>query len=395
MIYNRRLATDYNRVDIDWSDLVAMRMGTSGADTLRGYSGKDQFYGYGSNDTFIGNGGVDAFNGGEGTDTVDYSTIAEQPRYTDFGLDINGVGVNLASGIGGEMFEGNDTYTSIENVTGSNFNDFLIGDANVNVLRGMDGNDMIEGGAGGDTLDGGAGSDTLSYSGSNARVIVNLQTGSASGGHATGDVISLFENLIGSQHNDILTGNGGDNVIHGGAGGDTMDGAGGLNDTVSYRFSNAGVTVNLLNNTASGGHATGDTIVRFENIEGSNFGDTLTGSGLGNVIEGHGGIDVIDGGLGDDTLEGGADNDTMTGGGNRDTFKFLASEDTGHDHITDFNVFEDKLVFDADGATNVTISYEALTLTRGNFIVDFGNGSTVTLDNLAITDALFLGVEIV
>lgn len=119
-------------------------------------------------------------------------------------LGRTGVIVNLAQGVGGEFNEGLDTCSSIENVTGSNFKDALIGDANVNVLRGMDGDDMIEGGAGGDTLDGGAGSDTLSYFGSNARVVVNLQTGAASGGHAAGDVISLFENL--GRHGRLVRG---------------------------------------------------------------------------------------------------------------------------------------------------------------------------------------------
>ena len=204
---------------------------------------------------------MDTFNGGDGTDTVDYSNVAEQqPEYF---LGRTGVIVNLANGIGGEVGEAYDHFDSIENITGSNFDDAIFGDANVNVLRGMDGNDIIEGGAGGDTLDGGGGSDTLSYAGSNTRVTVNLQNNTATGGHATGDVISLFENITGSAFNDTLTGNNDANTIEGGAGADTLDGAGGFNDTVSYRYSNAGVTVNLLNNTASGGHATGDTILRF------------------------------------------------------------------------------------------------------------------------------------
>lgn len=394
LIYNPELGDIRST---DWSLISIPRFGTSGADTLRGSAGKDTFYGYGSSDTFIGNGGVDTFNGGDGTDTVDYSNVAEQPP--EYFLGRTGVIVNLANEIGGEVGEAYDHYDSIENITGSNFDDAIFGDANANVLRGMNGNDIIEGGASGDTLDGGEGSDTLSYAGSNARVAVNLQNNTATGGHATGDVISLFENITGSGFNDTLTGNNDDNTIEGGAGADTLDGAGGLNDTVSYRYSNAGVAVNLANNTASGGHAAGDIIIRFENIEGSSYNDTLTGSGLNNVIRGGAGIDTIDGGRGTDTIEGGADNDIMTGGMNGDTFVFEFSADTDADHITDFNVFEDKLQFDVEGPTTVDYHFETVNSTHVNMIFDLGNGDTLTLDNIDAVQALLVaagaGVEFV
>ena len=52
---------------------------------------------------------------------------------------------------------GTDTLTSIENLTGSAFDDTLTGDADANVLSGRDGDDTLNGGAGNDTLDGGDG----------------------------------------------------------------------------------------------------------------------------------------------------------------------------------------------------------------------------------------------
>ena len=57
---------------------------------------------------------------------------------------------------------GSDTLTSIENLTGSAFNDTLTGDDD-NVINGRAGNDTLNGGAGNDTLDGGTGTDTVSY----------------------------------------------------------------------------------------------------------------------------------------------------------------------------------------------------------------------------------------
>ena len=58
---------------------------------------------------------------------------------------------------------GSDTLISIENLTGSAFNDTLTGDASDNVISGRAGNDTLNGGGGDDTLDGGAGTDTASY----------------------------------------------------------------------------------------------------------------------------------------------------------------------------------------------------------------------------------------
>ncbi|MGL4964406.1 MAG: M10 family metallopeptidase C-terminal domain-containing protein [Inquilinus sp.] len=50
---------------------------------------------------------------------------------------------------------------SIEDVSGSQGNDTIIGNGSVNLLNGFNGNDTIDGGAGHDLLDGGAGNDLL------------------------------------------------------------------------------------------------------------------------------------------------------------------------------------------------------------------------------------------
>jgi hypothetical protein len=54
---------------------------------------------------------------------------------------------------------------------------------------------------------GGVGTDTVDYSASSAGVTVNLtNTGAQSGGDAAGDILSNFENVVGSAHNDTITG---------------------------------------------------------------------------------------------------------------------------------------------------------------------------------------------
>ena len=79
-------------------------------------------------------------------------------------------------------------------------------------------------------------------------VTVNLTTLAASGGHAEGDILSGFENLVGSDHADRLTGTNsvnilrgldGDDTIEGGSGADTIEGGAGK-DTASYISSYAG-----------------------------------------------------------------------------------------------------------------------------------------------------------
>lgn len=197
-----------------------------GVDFLSGGSGDDVIYlsGYGEktangdsgDDTFVPDWDYDTINGGTGIDTVDYS-----------GNALRGVWVNLQLGRGeGDIADG-DTYRSIENVIGTSYSDVLIGNGAYNTLTGGKGDDVIRGGFGGDELDGGKGTDTLSYNGSGAGVVIDLSTGSASGGDAQGDTYFNFENVSGSAFNDSLTGDEGDNVLVGGAGDDALSGAGG------------------------------------------------------------------------------------------------------------------------------------------------------------------------
>ena len=44
-------------------------------------------------------------------------------------------------------------------------------------------------------------------------MIVNLTSGTVSSGHAQGDILLGFENVIGSAHNVTLTGSTGNNIL--------------------------------------------------------------------------------------------------------------------------------------------------------------------------------------
>ncbi len=78
--------------------------------------------------------------------------------------------------------------------------------------------------------------------------------------------------------------------------------------------STARVVVDLLNNTASGGHATGDSISGFEDSTGSRYSDVLSGGNDDNRINGGRGADSINGRGGNDMINGGEGNDVLTGG---------------------------------------------------------------------------------
>ncbi|MHA7774486.1 LysM peptidoglycan-binding domain-containing protein [Roseibium sp. M-1] len=409
--------SNFNDV-LSGSGLANYIRGGAGNDTLNSGSGDDQLRGDAGNDVLIGGAGADILDGGSGNDWADY-------RSSNAGVTVALVGSGAQSGGHAE----GDTLTGIENLFGSSHNDVLSGNGLDNYIRGGDGNDTLNtgsgddhlrgdngndvliGGAGADILDGGSGNDWADYRGSNAGVNVALVgSGAQSGGHAEGDTLSGIENLFGSSHNDILSGNGLDNYLRGGAGNDTLNSGSGddtlrgddgndvliggagadiLNggagsDWADYRASNVGVTVTLVGSGAqSGGHAEGDTLTNIENLFGSAHNDALTGNGLANYLRGGAGNDVLKGGNGTDTLRGDAGNDVLLGGSDSDTFFFAAFH--GSDTVLDFEDGSDT-IFIASGAS----SFADLVITAdgGDTLIDF-TGTTVRLNdiNTALIDS--------
>ena len=279
-------------------------------DILSGGTGDDVLEGRGGNDWLHGGAGADTLDGGDGNDTAAYAGSRRA------------VTVNLAtrSASGGDA--DGDRLVSIEHLVGSDRADTLTGDAGDNVL---------EGGRGADRLVGGGGKDTASYAGSRAAVDVNLHAtdacgsdgdgtlaaGFVGGGDAEGDTLTGIENLAGSDHDDFLCGDEGDNVFLGGPGADTLNGAGGSN-TVDYSASPEGVSIYLASRRADGGHAQGDYYATTDGLDssiqkiiGSDHNDIFYGVSQGTRI-------VMMGGAGDDVLNG-RSNNTLHGGPGNDT----------------------------------------------------------------------------
>jgi Ca2+-binding RTX toxin-like protein len=256
---------------------VSLAAGTStgadGADTLisieniRGSNFNDTLTGDAGDNFLRGMQGDDTLSGGEGTDLADYRNAT------------GAVQVNLTTGTSSGA-DGVDTLISIENIRGSDFADTLTGDAGDNFLRGL---------LGDDTLDGSTGSDWADYRNATGAVQVNLATGTSAGAEGADTLISI-ENIRGSDFNDVLTGDGGDNFLRGMLGADTLDGGAG-SDFADYRNASGAVQVNLATGTAMGADGA-DTLVNIESIRGSNFDDTLTGNA---------GVNLLRGALGNDT----------------------------------------------------------------------------------------------
>ena len=74
-----------------------------------------------------------------------------------------------AIGVGGHA-QG-DQLSGIENLTGSNFGDLLVGNALTNTLVGAGGNDRLVSGGGNDQMRGGSGADILSITGTGTKTV--------------------------------------------------------------------------------------------------------------------------------------------------------------------------------------------------------------------------------
>ena len=108
----------------------------------------------------------------------------------------------------------------------------------------------------------------------------------------------------------------------------------------------------------------------------------------GDTLRGFGGDDMMFGGSGDDLLDGGTGNDTMTGGPGDDRFVFAPGY--GADVINDFAAGAGSVDrIDLAKFANVHTLADVLAHANqagGNTVIDFGNGDTLTLQNVVKTN---------
>jgi Ca2+-binding RTX toxin-like protein len=324
--------------------------GGSGQDTLAGGSATDTLYGGDGDDTLAGGAGGDAMYGGNGIDTLSYAsspaavTVALFP-YSASGGDATG-----------------DTFSGIENLTGSAHDDTLHGNLGVNVLDGGDGDDTLHGGGGADTMIGGTGDDTYYVDSALDLIVEAIGEGTAdrvlvtvSGNLNAGAEIEFVEALDpestnflefgGNEFEQTVIGNDGENVIGGRGGIDVLIGRDG--DDTYYVKESGDVIVEL----AGQGIDRVVTEVSYTLPEGADveFLEThddnssapldLTGSSSGNQIIAN---------VGNNILNGGGGNDELIGLGGQDVFLFNTELDVmfNVDTLPDFNVADDTIWLD-------------------------------------------------
>jgi Ca2+-binding RTX toxin-like protein len=179
------------------SDLDDFLVAGSGSDDMRGGAGDDRVFDAGDQSD-------DALEGGPGVDSFEYQAPPGSPRSLRVDLRLTGRQDTGALG--------RDALSSIENVSGGDGDDVLIGTDGSNELDGRTGNDLVAGlGGPFDLLNGGSGTDTLSYAippaGATEGVTVDLGASVVqdTGGAGT-DVVEGLENVAGSPFTDTLRG---------------------------------------------------------------------------------------------------------------------------------------------------------------------------------------------
>ncbi len=215
-------------------------------------------------------GAFNSFEGADGDDTIQGNGATRASYHSADGA----VTVDLEAGtgagsVGGATNVGQDTFLGgVNAIQGSAHDDTLLGSSADNEsFRGEVGNDLIDG-------RGGIG-DEANYINSSNGIEVTMDTvvagsGTVADGFGTIDTLINIEDIVGSDHSDIITMGAGDNNVSGRDGNDIIEGGLG-NDT----------------------------------LEGGDGNDTLYG-GMGN--------DTLMGGDGFDRYIGGAGNDTFIGG---------------------------------------------------------------------------------
>lgn len=200
--------------------------GTSASETIQGSPFADNLQGLGGDDTIHGLEGGDQLDGGEGDDFL-------------YGGDD---GDSLTGGLGSDWLDGGEGNDNIfdcgagggdgdDTILGGDGDDLITlqyGSIDDDSVMGGEGDDTIRVGSGHDSLHGGQGVDFLSFEATSGW---NFTLGEGGEGVYNVDGYNQYysgvEGVIGSWHNDNLTGNSGDNLLFGQGGTDVINGGGG------------------------------------------------------------------------------------------------------------------------------------------------------------------------
>ena len=358
--------------------------GSTAADYLVGWATDDTLKGLGGDDVLAGSSGRDTFDGGSGSDTVDYSTVAA-------GIVVRlDLGETTDDGQGGR-----DLLVSIENVTGSAFNDRLTGDANANALNGGVGADVMAGGGGNDAYEVDNVGDVIVEAANSGTDSVRSSVSYRLAAGVENLELTGYDNLnaTGNDLANVLIGNMGNNILDGGKGADTMRGSRGLDtyyvDDVGDRVleeANGGYDIVYSSASFSFADQSIEQLILTGNgdlnVLGDSAGNRITGTSGANMLDGGAGNDALDGRGGDDLLKGGAGNDTFYVDSQGDVV--VEAANGGYDELlstTSYTlqagVHVERLYLTGLGSLNLTGNELANSLAGngGNNVLDGGGGA--------------------
>ena len=320
---------------VDTVDFASIEnvIGANNTMTVLGTSGNETVTGQNFSDIFYVGGGVDQFDAGLGFDTIGLGSHTE-------GLTVRGTSGWVKTASGTVVA----TFTSVENFSGTSYNDDMTGTAGRNILDGRSGNDTLNAGRGNDTVRGGLGDDQLH----------------------------------GGAGNDELDGGTGNDVLIGGSGVDSYDGGLG-SDTVSF-IGSAGWVIDLVAGTATtltGG--TTETITSVENVVGSSGNDTIRGTVYSNDLDGGGGDDMLIGGGGVDDFYGGAGSDTVDLSGSNSAWRV--------------DLVDESATLTALSGTVYSVDFTSIENIIGasNTMTVFGTNGNETVTGQSFSDIFYVG----
>lgn len=197
--------------------LVENVTGGAGPDRLTGNAAANVLRGGAGDDVLDGGLGGDVLVGDAGSDTVSYAS-----RTAAVTVTLDGVAGDGAAG------EDDQVAADVENVTGGEAADRLIGSAGANVILGGGGDDLLDGGLGADVLGGGAGVDVATYATRSTRLRIRLDDLANDGAKGEADDVRTdVENVVGGGKRDKIVGSATANVLTGGRGADVIKGKAG------------------------------------------------------------------------------------------------------------------------------------------------------------------------
>ncbi|WP_342150811.1 hypothetical protein [Methylorubrum sp. SB2] len=358
--------TSFAGLKRDGGNLDETLTGANNGDVLNGLGGADRLIGLAGDDRLDGGTGIDRMEGGVGDDTyfVDQSrdVVVEG---VDQGNDtvISTASYKLAAGNQIETLRLDPQGRANLSLTGNEFNSSLYGNAGNNLLNGLGGNDRLYGGAGNDTYIVGPsghpdywGSVIYERDDEGQDRILALTSYTLNAGSSVESMQLLTAtkranlNLTGNEYSQIISGNGGRNVLDGqgssyekSRGADSLYGQGGddvyiirRSDDKVYEAAKQGK--DTVTSTVSYKLAAGQSVevLQFRDLNGYDNLD-LSGNELGNALYGNRGSNVLDGGAGADVLNGREGTDVLSGGSGADSFRFSTKLGANNiDRITDF-----------------------------------------------------------